>query len=549
MWQRGWRDRVWAGLDQEWDIIIIGGGITGAGILREAVRAGQRALLIEARDFASGTSSRSSKLVHGGLRYLRNGQISTTISSVHERERLLREGRGLVTPLGFLYAGFSGDAMPLWALGLGLAVYDFLGLRRGHKRYDPPGLAALAPGLRTVDLVGGYRYFDAQTDDARLVLRVIREAVRDGGQAINYASARQVLRRRDGRVRGVTITDVADLGSGRTVEAQAPVVVNATGAWADNLRIQIGGRRRLRCLRGSHLVFPAGKLPLARAVSFAHPSDGRPIFALPWEGVTLFGTTDVDHVGKGSKEPGIDSAEVDYLMSAVDYGFPALALEERDIQSTFAGVRAVVDTGKANPSKESREHVLWSEDGLLTVTGGKLTTFRVMARDALKAVRKAGGRNSRLGDSQALDTPVDLEPLSSLDPALKGRLAGRYGQEAPELVGTAAKSELSPVDENVGNMALWAELRWAARMEGVVHLGDLLLRRVRLGLLLPGGGLDQMASIRAVVQPELGWDDRRWSAELAAYARQWQDFYGPPGPPSRETELSQTQPVMEGSAL
>ena len=509
MWQQGWRDRVWADLDQAWDIIIIGGGITGAGIFREAVRAGQRALLIEAQDFAAGTSSRSSKLVHGGLRYLRNGQISTTISSVHERERLLCEGRGLVTPLGFIYAGYSEDKMPLWALGLGLAVYDFLGLRWGHKRYDPERLAALAPGLRMADLIGGYRYFDAQTDDARLVLRIIREAARDGGQAINYVSARQVLRRTDGRVCGVALADVSGQGSKRTAEVMAPIVINATGAWADRLRIQIGGQERLRCLRGSHLVFPAKRLPLTRAVSFAHPLDGRPIFALPWEGVTLFGTTDVDHAGIGDNEPNIDSAELDYLMSAVAYGFPTLGLEERDIQSTFAGIRAVVNTGKADPSKESREHVLWSEDGLLTVTGGKLTTFRVMARDALKAVRKAGGRRIRAVDSRALDTPADLEPLPSLDPALRLRLAGRYGQEAPELVRVAASSELSPIDERIAHRAMWAELRWSAREEGVIHLGDLLLRRVRLGLLLPRGGLDQMASIRAVVQSELGWDDLR----------------------------------------
>jgi glycerol-3-phosphate dehydrogenase len=209
----------------------------------------------------------------------------------------------------------------------------------------------------------------------------------------------------------------------------------------------------------------------------------------------------------------------------------------------------VVDTGKADPSKESREHVLWSENGLLTVTGGKLTTFRVMARDALRAVKKSGGRKPKLGNSQALDTLVDLEPLSSLDPALKARLAGRYGQESPDLVRAAAKGDLSPVDERVGHTALWAELRWAARAEGVVHLGDLLLRRVRLGLLLPRGGLDQMASIRAFVQPELGWDNRRWSAELAAYTRQWHNYYGPPGASCPETEPSRPHPIMEGGAL
>ena len=357
-----------------------------------------------------------------------------------------------------------------------------------------------------------------------------------------------MLRRADGRVCGVAVADVADQGCERTAEAMAPVVVNATGAWADRLRVQIGARQRLRCLRGSHLVFPPDKFPLTRAVSFAHPFDGRPIFALPWEGVTLFGTTDVDQVKMGSMEPGIDSAELDYLMSAVAYGFPALGLEQRDIQSTFAGVRAVVDTGKADPSKESREHVLWSENGLLTVTGGKLTTFRVMARDALKAVGKAGGRRFKVGDSRALDTPNDMAPLSSLDPALRLRLAGRYGQEAPDLIEAAAKHDLAPVDVKVGHIALWAELRWAARAEGVVHLGDLLLRRVRLGLLLPRGGLGHMATIRAIVQPELGWDDCRWSAELVAYMRQWRDFYSLPGASIPERELSRAQPVMERGA-
>lgn len=549
MWQAGWRDKVWSELDQEWDIIVIGGGITGAGILREAVRGGLRAILLESQDFAAGTSSRSSKLVHGGLRYLRNGQISTTISSVHERERLLREGKGLVTPLGFLYAAYSDDRVPLWMLGLGLALYDMLGLRRGHKRYSASGSASLAPGLRRAGLVGGYRYFDAQTDDARLVLRVIREAVSAGGRAINYARVRQVLRRTDGHVCGVALEDVSSQANGRTAEILAPIVVNATGAWADNLRHQIGGRERLRCLRGSHLVFPVDKFPLPRAVSFAHPADGRPVFALPWEGVTLFGTTDVDNAGMGRKEPSLDEAELAYLMEAVNYGFPGLALGGADIQSTFAGVRAVVDTGKADPSKESREHVIWHENGLLTVTGGKLTTFRVMARDALKAVRKRSGRQLILGDARALDTPVELEALETVDPALRQRLVGRYGWDAPALVQAAGHGELSPIDDQLGRSALWAELRWAARAEGVVHLDDLLLRRVRLGILLPRGGLDHIEVIRAVAQPELGWDDRRWLAEQAAYARQWRTFYAPPGREQEEIETDLALGSAEKLAL
>jgi len=537
IWERGWRESVWADMNQQWDIIIVGGGITGAGILREAVRAGQRALLIEGQDFAAGTSSRSSKLVHGGLRYLRNGQIATTISSVHERERLLKEGAGLVTPLGFLYATYKDDKMPMWLLGLGLTVYDLLGLRRGHKRYDSSGLAAMAPGLRKKGLVGGYRYFDAQTDDARLVVRVISDSVRAGGQAINYVRAKQLLRRANGRVCGVAVEDVSELGNKRSAEVFAPVVVNATGAWADDLRVQIGGETRLRCLRGSHLVFPHRALPLARAISFAHPDDGRPIFALPWEGVTLFGTTDVDNAGMKNSEPRIDDEEIDYLLCAAKIGFPSLALDLKDIQATFSGVRAVINTGKTDPSKESREHILWNESGLLTVTGGKLTTFRVMARDALKAVTRSGLATFKLGDARSLDQPENLDDLASIDSFLHRRLIGRYGHHALKIVQTAGPGELTPIDMHLGRLALWAELRWAARAEAVVHLEDLLLRRVRLGLLLPEGGLDHIEVIRTIVQSELGWNDQRWIEEASAYSRKWHEFYAPPDDASASEQL------------
>lgn len=386
MWERGWRDRVWSALDQKWDLIVVGGGITGAGILREAARAGLRALLVEEKDFASGTSSRSSKLVHGGLRYLKNGEIKLTLESVRERERLLKEGRGLITQLGFLLPNFAGDRPPAWVFGAGLVVYDLLALKWGHRRYDALDMRELSPALRETGLLGGYRYFDAQTDDARLVLRVIREAVRGGGAALNYARVESLLRSRSGRVRGVVLRDQAPGGEGRAREIQAPVVINAAGAWADGLRRQEGGRR-LRRLRGSHLVFPAKRFPLRRAVSFLHPKDRRPVFALPWESVTLFGTTDVDHDQSLDAEPAIGAAEADYLMAGLAYAFPSLALAPDDAQAAFAGVRPVVDTGKADPSKESREHVLWNEDGLLTVTGGKLTTFRLMAHDALEAAR------------------------------------------------------------------------------------------------------------------------------------------------------------------
>jgi glycerol-3-phosphate dehydrogenase len=475
MWEKGWRDSVWADLDRPWDIIVIGGGITGAGILREAARASLRVLLLEAQDFASGTSGRSSKLVHGGLRYLRHGQLRTTISSVHEREQLLREGKGLVTSLGFFYVGYQRDRLPLWLFGIGLALYDLLGLRWGHKRYEAKDLARLTPILNQAGLLGGYRYFDAQTDDARLVLRVIREGVRAGGLALNYARAEKLLRLRDGKVCGVVVCDRARDGRKRTCEIQGTVVVNATGFEADELRGQIGNENRLRALRGSHLLFSADRIPLKRAVSFSHPSDQRPVFVLPWEGVTLFGTTDVDHPPDKGGEPSIDRREIDYLMTALGHAFPVLGLTEQDIQATFSGVRAVVDTGKANPSKESREHVLWRESGLLTVTGGKLTTFRVMARDALRAVRGILPGKPRFRSSRILDRQIDVSGINDLSHPVRWRLIGRYGHDAPLLVKLARPGELSLIDQKQQVSALWAELRWAARHEGVVHLDDLLL--------------------------------------------------------------------------
>ncbi len=524
MWERGWRDQMWSQLDAPRDLIIIGGGITGAGILREAARAGLSALLVEAQDFASGTSSRSSKLVHGGLRYLQNAQIKLTLESVRERERLTREGRGLVEPLGFLLAHFEGDRPPAWVSGMGLILYDLLALKWDHRRYDPAGLRALCPMLTATELEGGYRYFDAQTDDARLVLRVLREAVRGGGAAFNYARVEGLLRTRTGQACGVILRDQAEGPGGRTAEVRAPVVINATGAWADELRRQVGGQPRLRKLRGSHLIFPREKLPLQWAVSFLHPQDRRPVFVLPWEGVSVIGTTDVDHRSDMEVEPAISEAEAEYLLATLTRAFPGAGLRPADVRAAFAGVRAVVNTGKANPSEESREFALWQENGLVTITGGKLTTFRLMAHRALRTVRaRLPARPTFDANRRVLDTPPDERCLNaSLDPATCLRLTGRYGIDALALLAAAHPGELEPIADTP---TLWAEVRWAARAEGVVHLDDLLLRRLRLGLTLPRGGLPWMERIRAVAQPELGWDDARWEAEVAAYTRRWGTHY------------------------
>ncbi|PWH12961.1 MAG: FAD-dependent oxidoreductase [Anaerolineae bacterium] len=521
------REQIWEQLKTPWDLVIIGGGISGAGILREATRLGWRVLLIEADDFAAGTSSRSSKLVHGGFRYLKNAQLKMTLTSVRERERLLQEGRGLITQLGFLFVHYQRDRFPPWVFGMGLALYDLLAMRWNHRYYDAYDILELSPYLKEEGLIGGYRYFDAQTDDARLVLRLLQESCEEGGCAINYCRAIELLRRQDGRVCGVAVRDEASQQDGRTAEIQAKVVINACGAWADELRAQVGGKRRLRKLRGSHLILPRNRLPIQRAVTFLHPRDRRPVFALPWEGVTLFGTTDVDHREALSVDASISPTEIDYLLSALQDVFPALQLSAADIQATFAGVRAVVDTGKVDPSKESREHVLWLENGLLTVSGGKLTTFRLMAHDALRAVSALlpAPRTYSVRQRVLNEAALSLLSETNLPAATRLRLLGRYGVRAVQVLNCAKAGELEPI---AATPSLWAELRWAARAEAVFHLDDLLLRRVRLGLSLPQGGMSWIERIRATVQDELAWSDARWEAEVSAYQDLWKTCYGVP---------------------
>lgn len=527
MWTTNWRDAIWNQLDTEWDILVIGGGITGAGILREAARLGLRILLVEQRDFAWGTSSRSSKLVHGGLRYLAQGKLGLTLASVREREHLLEDGPGLIDPLGFLMATHRGDHPGKWTYRAGLSLYDLMALQWTHRRFSAQEFQMLAPHITTEGLQGGFRYGDAQTDDARLTLRVIREAVRAGGVAINYVTAQDVLLDEAGQVIGARLVDGL---TGRAAEVRARAVISATGAWADHLRTQVGGEARIRPLRGSHLIFPLWRLPVAQAISFLHPVDRRPVFIFPWEGAALVGTTDLDHDDALDREPGISPQEVAYLMAAVEHQYPGRGLSLDDVIASYAGVRPVIGSGKADPSKESREHVVWQENGLLTVTGGKLTTFRVIALDALRAVRDRlpdmpkFQRHVPVLDAVDVALPVTDGALW-LDMATRRRLLGRYGADAPALVAAAQPGELAPIP---GTQALWAELRWAARDEGVVHLDDLLLRRVRLGLLLPEGGARIMDRVRAICQPELGWDDARWEAEETAYRALWRAHYSLP---------------------
>ncbi len=519
MWQGNWRDIAWSRLGQPWDIVIIGGGITGAGILREASKLGLRCLLVEQRDFAWGTSSRSSKMVHGGLRYLRDGNLPLVKAAVQERERLIDEGPGLIEPLGFLLPTFRGAWPGRWTYEAALSLYDVLAHRWDHPYYDQDAFKMLVPHITGAGLDGGFRYRDAWTDDARLTIRVIREAVADGGVAISYVAAEDLLFR-EGWVAGVR---VRDREQGRTADVFARAVINATGAWADRLRSRVGASPSIRPLRGSHLVFPAWRFPVAQAVGLTHPIDHRYIFVIPWYGVTVVGTTDLDHDGPLDQEQRISPQEVAYLMAAVETTFPSLGLTLEDVIATFSGVRPVIGTGKVDPSREARDHEIWEDNGLLTVTGGKLTTFRLIALDVLRRASKYVPDMPPVDDrgpvlNRVAPVVTDGKPIGE---DLGRALVGRHGLEASALMTSAQRGELEHIP---GTPFLWAELRWAARCEGVVHLDDLLLRRVRLGFLLPDGGSRLLPQIRAICQPELGWDDDRWESEEAAYLALWREI-------------------------
>ncbi|MFZ6658078.1 glycerol-3-phosphate dehydrogenase/oxidase [Undibacterium sp. TJN19] len=518
------RAEIIASLENEkknWDLVIIGGGITGAGILLEAARRGLKVLLVEQKDFAWGTSSRSSKLVHGGLRYIKEGKFSLTRDSVRERENLMQEAEGLVDVQSFAFADYRNRKPGRWMFSLGLAIYDSMAGQRMRHYFSSQEFLMLAPHIDRTGLLGGMCYHDAKTDDARLVMRVLQEAQMNGASAINYMAAQKLLYV-DNQASGVVLRNMLN---GEISEVGAKVVINATGAWADGLRQQQGAPAKLRPLRGSHLTIPAWRLPVAQAISLMHPLDGRPVFMYPWEGVTLVGTTDVDHHADMQAEASITAEEVSYLMAAIEYQFPSLQITLDDVIATYAGVRPVIDTGKTDPSKEGRDHAVWLEKGLLTVTGGKLTTFRLIALDALRHVLPLlPGWKPDLRPTALFAKPPAL-PGHALNLNQKKRLLGHYGQQAIMVLAAAQAGELESVP---GTNCMWVELRWAAAQEAVEHLEDLMLRRTRLGLLLRQGGLMLLPKIRAICQPELGWDDARWEQEELAYLQLWNKNYALP---------------------
>jgi glycerol-3-phosphate dehydrogenase len=513
-------DKMRNGDTCDWDIIIVGGGITGAGILREAVRSGFRALLLEQKDFAWGTSSRSSKMVHGGLRYLASGDMKLTRHSLKERERLLREAPGLVDRMDYYFTLRKGVFPGRWIFSTLLWAYDKIAGIKNHRYYNKDQLRKKFDGINPDGLKGACCYTDAVTDDARLVLRVLQESIACGGSALNYTRVSNLLIE-DGQVHGV---ELEDSDNDTVLTIRAPVVINATGAWADSLRNNVNMGKRVRPLRGSHLILPKLRLPVSDVLALFHPKDKRSVFIFPWEGATIVGTTDLDHHDDLNIEASITKQEVDYLLQVVHSEFPQKYISRADIISTYAGIRPVIGSEKSkNPSKERRDHAVWSDKGLVTVSGGKLTTFRLIALDALAAAQVNLPEPQRSVDDHIFKLPIiKPETLSPDDLTWGQRLLGRYGDVAKELLAQASPQERQRI---CGTAFTLAECRWAIRYEAVEHLDDLLLRRTRLGLLLDNGGEELFDVLQRIFADELGWNKQYWDVELIRYQKIINDYY------------------------
>ena len=529
-------------LPKIWDLIVIGGGITGAGILREAARMGLKAILIEQKDFAWGTSSRSSKLVHGGLRYIKEGHFLMTKIAVEERDRLLAEAPGLVEPLGFLMPVYEEQSPGKNILKVGLTIYDIMARERQHRFLKTDEFLEKLPSVNPEGLKGGFHYFDAQVDDSRLVLRLINDSVACGAYALNYTAVKSVIRTDEGNVVGVEVEDVE---TGENGSLFSDAVINATGCWAEKLHPSPEPQRHLRPLRGSHLVFPSDLLPLKEGFSFIHPRDGRAAVAVPWEGAVLVGTTDLDHTENLAVVPNITEDEVTYLMEGIQAIFPSLNITLNNCISAFAGIRPVLSEGKLKPSEESRGHVVWVDRGLITVTGGKLTTFRRLAWDALKASKHYLPSDREANRKDPAFAAVPQIPASDYGLSLQTwrRLYGRYGKAAEVIVRSGAPEDLTIIP---GTHTLWAELPHVAKNEKIRHLDDLLLRRVRIGLLTPMGGRAYLKRVEKLCKDVLPWNRQRWKEEISMYIELWNHAYNLP---VRRTELLAKRKIISFRAL
>jgi glycerol-3-phosphate dehydrogenase len=551
--------------EDEFDVVVVGGGITGAGVALDAATRGYSVALLERADFASGTSSRSSKLVHGGLRYLQNFDLGLVREALLERQLMVALAPHLVRPLPLVVPAFDG-ARPDRLVGVALNLYDVMSVgrerlrprrprrprseraRRESSAGEQPGpleegeswsperhrvisseeVIELLPALAGRAPTSGYLFYDCQTDDVRLVLTILGEAERFGAVCANRVSVTGLLEH-EGHARGVLALDEE---SGERLEVRAANVVNATGVWADQLRPEElhdeAELPRIRPSRGTHVTFAHEDLPLLSG-AIVPAGSGRTIFALPWLGRTLVGTTDNDYQGplEHIRPAG---EEIAYLLDAVN-SFFGTELGPSQLTGAFAGVRPLISTGDPKKSVDiSRKAELYeTSSGMITITGGKLTTWRRMAKLTVDRIVEREAREAPCRTQEIpLGQAIGVEELPRVEGVPEGSyaaLASRYGHGAHEVLAVASeRGELTaPIIDGLPD--LLAEVALAARSEQARSIGDVLLRRTRLGILAareltlerPGGGPGPVRLVADVIARELGWSADRLVRELQAF--------------------------------
>lgn len=522
-------DRLEALSRTELDILVVGGGITGVATARDAAMRGFRVACVEMEDFAYGTSSRSSKLIHGGLRYLEQANFRLVFEGTRERATLRKNAPHLVRPIKFLVPVYEGAKHGVLALGVGLWMYDQLAGKRRygrHSRHNPAQLEALEPTLRQEGLRGGAVYFDCMTDDARLCVENAVSAHRSGAIMLNRVRFAEAVRDSGGRVVGAIVEDRL---SGDRVEVRCKVLVHCAGPWTDDVLQRSGeSTGMLRTTKGIHVLVPWSKMPVNHAVVMASRSDRRVLFAIPRGRVTLIGTTDTDYAGDPD-DVHATPEDVEYLMEAVRHYFGAHAPTTADIVATYAGLRPMVRDDAESPYDVSREHtVVQRDDGTVTIAGGKYTTYRLMASDVVRAAMRSMGlkRNERprcptvnarlpggvgFGVDEVDSAVSALTHVSGLPEDVSRHLVDTYGGRHGEVAAAWGGRVLE------GKPFCWGEIDHAVHEESALTIADVLIRRVPIYYEAPDQGLECVSAIAERMGSVLGWDDAERRQQTVDY--------------------------------
>lgn len=530
--------------EKPFDLIVIGGGITGAGIALDAQSRGLRTALVDMQDFAAGTSSRSTKLVHGGLRYLKQLEVKVVAEVGKERAIVYENGPHVTTPEWMLLPFYKGGTFGKLSTSLGLRVYDFLaGVKRAERRkmFRPQETLGHEPLLKKKDLRGGGYYVEYRTDDARLTIEVMKKAVELGAQAVNYAKVEELLVK-NGKVVGVRVadqlaSDAGAKGGGSSYSLYASKIVNAAGPWVDTLREMDHSKKgkTLHLTKGVHLVFDQSKFPLRQAIYFDTP-DGRMVFAIPRDGKTYVGTTDTNYKGD-IVNPRITVADRAYVLRAANEMFPTLGLTEADVESSWTGLRPLVHQEGKDPSEISRrDEIFVSDSGLISMAGGKLTGYRKMAEtvvDKIAAMLVAEGVVSAtaLSPSRTRTLPIsggDVGGSAMLEPFLQGKvsqgqrlglsraeaalLARRYGSNVDAVFDLLAQYKDEAECQKMPAYVL-ASLVYAIESEMAVKPVDFFIRRTGALFFDIAWARQWKAAVIAFMAGLFGWDE----AQQAAY--------------------------------